>query len=111
MANPGALAASLFVHTHPKIGFTPAEKRLLRAALTGLTHVELAKALKRVTANGEEPVAHDLRSTCPPRTRNTSGGPITTAAGNVTRSRETAPYPRLPPPSPRGAAPWPPLTR
>lgn len=44
-ANPGAIAAPLFVHVPPRIGFTPAEQRLLRAALSGQTDIELTESL------------------------------------------------------------------
>lgn len=44
-ANPGAIAAPLFVHVPPRLGFTVAEKRLLRQAMLGQTDLELAETL------------------------------------------------------------------
>jgi hypothetical protein len=45
-ANPGALAAPLFVHTPPRFFLTRAEQRMVGHALTGKTDVELARALR-----------------------------------------------------------------
>jgi DNA-binding CsgD family transcriptional regulator len=41
----GHLAAPLFVHTPPRLGFTRAEQRMLRQAVFGYTDVELAQRL------------------------------------------------------------------
>jgi hypothetical protein len=46
LANPGALAAPLFVYVPPRLSFTTAEQALLSTALPGLTDVELARRLR-----------------------------------------------------------------
>lgn len=45
LANPGAIAAPVFLYVAPRLGFTRAEQRLLRHALAGRTDLELAGLL------------------------------------------------------------------
>lgn len=46
LANPGAIAAPLFVYTPPRLSLTRAEQRMLAHALLGRTDVELARGLR-----------------------------------------------------------------
>ena len=41
----GHVAASIFIHTPPRLGFTRAEQRMLRQAVFGYTDIELAQRL------------------------------------------------------------------
>lgn len=45
LGNHGHIAAPVFVHTPPRLGFTRAEQRMLRQAVFGYTDVELARHL------------------------------------------------------------------
>jgi DNA-binding CsgD family transcriptional regulator len=46
LGNYGHIAAPVFVHTPPRLGFTRAEQRMLRQAVFGYTDVELARRLQ-----------------------------------------------------------------
>jgi DNA-binding CsgD family transcriptional regulator len=46
LANPGTLAAPLFVHVPPRLSLTRAEQRMMGLALRGNTDIELARTLR-----------------------------------------------------------------